>query len=122
MGKWVAVGTVSELHPHPHWLSPVVPSLGFPEGLHAVYGLLKSMMAAAPSPRACVGHRAALLWLGFCQPTVPVRLSGLVGAEQASALPLIDPKWERVYYSTDAVCMLGKHRPGGPKTVGGFFW
>lgn len=87
-----------------------------------LFSLLKSMMAAAPLPRACLGHRAPLLWLRFYQPTVPVRLSGLVGTEQASALPLIDPKWEGVYYSTDAVCMLGKHRPRGQKQQGGLFW
>lgn len=38
-------------------------------GLHAVYSLLKSMMAATPSPRACRGRRTPLLWLGFIPST-----------------------------------------------------
>lgn len=28
----VAKGTVKELHPHPYWLSPVIPNMGFPGG------------------------------------------------------------------------------------------
>lgn len=38
-------------------------------GLHAVYSLLKSMMAATPSPRACRGRCTPLLWLGFIPST-----------------------------------------------------